>query len=85
MNERISQDNLKGAMLEKIDEFIKEKSIQDTEPPTVSTKSVGLLQTKIIGRKPDTAREGEARPKGSAGGTPAPRTILAPELVEAQK
>ena len=31
-------------MLEKIDEFIKEKSIQDTEPPTVSAESEGLTQ-----------------------------------------
>ena len=39
---------------------------------------------KIIGRMPDTAREGEARPKGSAGGTPAPPDYSSAELVEAE-
>ena len=49
----------------------------------MSAESVGLTQKKI-GRKPDTAREGEARPKGSAGGTPAPPDYSSAELVEAE-
>ena len=72
-------------MLEKIDEFIKEKSPAGYRAPNRDCRKSRAHANKNIGRKPDTLREGEARPKGSAGGTPAPRTILAPELVEAQK